>query len=236
MTRPLRLLISSGPTREPLDPVRFISNYSTGYMGSVLTAEALQRGHRVTLVSGPTELPPPRGARVIAIECAEDLRQAMRREAPKADVIIMAAAVSDFQLARPARHKLARRGMLRLRLRATPDIIRTLPRRRGQLVVGFALETADAVARARRKLQAKRLDLIIGQHLPAPASATGRPGNGHGSPFGPNQVKAFFVNAAGRVTRLGRIPKPMLARLILDEIDRLWYGGLHANKETCATC
>jgi len=234
--RPLRFLISRGPTREPLDPVRFISNYSTGFMGHALAVEALARGRRVTLVSGPTELPPPRGARAISIERAEDLRQAMRREAPKADVIIMAAAVSDFQPARPARRKLARRGARRLELRATPDIIGTLPRRSGQLVVGFALESADAVARARRKLVSKRLDLIIGQTMPAPAGARGGPGNGHGSPFGRRPVEAFLLDAGGRVRRPGRIPKPMLARLILDEIDRLWYGGLHANREGCPTC
>ena len=225
MRRPLRFLISRGPTREPLDPVRFISNYSTGTMGQALAVEARARGRSVTLGSGPTELPPPRGARAISIERAEDLRQAMRREAPKADVIIMAAAVSDFQPARPARRKLARRGTRRLQLRATPDIIGTLPRRSGQLVVGFALESADAVARARRKLYAKRLDLIVGQTM-----------NGHGSPFGRRPVEAFLLDAGGKARRLGRIPKSRLARLILDEIDRLWYGGLHANREECPTC
>lgn len=230
MSRSLRVLISSGPTREPLDPVRFISNYSTGYMGQTLAAEAIRRGHRVTLVSGPTEFPPPRRARVIHIERAEDLRQAMRREAPKADVIIMAAAVSDFQPLQTARHKLARRSSLRLRLRATPDIIGTLPRRRGQLVVGFALESDDTVARARRKLRAKRLDLIIGQRMSAPTGAPGRPGNGHGSPFGRRPVEAFLADSGG-VRRLGRIPKTRLARLILDEINRLWYGGLHTKGE-----
>ena len=233
MRRPLHLLISSGPTREPLDPVRFISNYSTGYMGHALAAEALRRGHHVTVVSGSSGLPPPRGARVISVERAGDLQQAMRREAPKADVIIMAAAVSDFQPVRTARRKLARRGALRLHLKATPDIVGTLPRRRGQLVVGFALETANAEARARQKLQAKRLDLIIGQRMPvSPARPEHRPGNGHGSPFGRRPVEAVILDARGSVKRPGRITKPMLARLILDEINRLWYGGLHDTGET----
>lgn len=224
MTCRLRLLISSGPTREPLDPVRFVSNYSTGTMGACLAREALRRGHRVTMVSGPTELLPPRGARVIRVERTREMQQALRREMPRTDVLIMAAAVSDFEPARASRQKLPRRGTLRLALRATPDVVGSLPRRRGQLVVGFALESAEGVARAKQKLKAKRLDLVVGQQM-----------NGT-SPFGPNQVKAFFVNAAGMVTRLGKVSKPRLARVLLDEIEQLWYGGVRLNEEVCPTC
>jgi len=224
MTRPLRILISSGPTREPIDPVRFVSNYSTGYMGSCLAAEALRRGHRVTLVSGPTDLAPPRGARLIRVERAHQMQAALRRQMRRADVLMMAAAVSDFEPARPRAKKLARRGSLRLALKATPDIVGTLPRRRGQLLVGFALETSRGVARARAKLRAKRLDLIVGQHM-----------NG-ARPFGRQRVNAFLLDAAGGVRRLGRLDKPALARIVLDEISGLWYGGMHAKGEGCATC
>jgi len=217
------VLISAGPTREPLDPVRFLSNYSTGYMGQCLVREALARGHRVVLVSGPTDLPPLRGARIIRVEQAREMQQALRRELPKADALVMAAAVADFQPARRSRKKLGRTGTLRLTLTATPDIIGGLPRRPGQVIVGFALETADAKtaqARAARKLRAKRLDLIVGQSMPQ-----ARPRQRRGtSPFGRRTVDAFLLGASGEAKRLGQVSKPKLARAILDEIGRLWYG------------
>ena len=214
----IRLLISSGPTREPVDAVRFLSNYSTGFMGHCLAMEATRRGHRVTVVSGPTAFLPPRGVKIVRVESAEQMRRALRPRLSRADVLIMAAAVCDFQAATPARGKLPRRGTRRLQLRATPDIVASLPRRPGQLIVGFALETAQAFSRAARKLEEKRLDLIVGQTI----SVSG--GNGSGSPFGERPVHAFFLRASGDVTRLGRLSKPALARALLDEIEQLWYG------------
>jgi phosphopantothenoylcysteine decarboxylase/phosphopantothenate--cysteine ligase len=177
----LRVLISAGPTREPIDPVRFLSNESTGYMGARLAAEALARGHRVTVVHGPIAEPLPHGIRREAVVTSADLEQALRRHAPEADVVIMAAAVADFRPARVAAAKLPRRGRLTLRLRATPDLIGRLPRRPGQLVVGFALETGRALSRARRKLAEKRLDLLVAQQ----ANGT--------SPFGRRRVKAWLL-------------------------------------------
>ena len=129
--RPLRVLISAGPTREPIDPVRFLSNYSTGYMGSCLAREAGRRGHRVTLVTGPTEIAPPRGARLVRVERSGQMRAALQRHMRAADVLIMAAAVCDYQPAQMRAHKLPRRGRLVLSLKATPDIVGSLPRRRG---------------------------------------------------------------------------------------------------------
>ena len=211
--RRLRVLISAGPTREPIDAVRFISNYSTGVMGARLVTEARRRGHRVTLVSGPTDVEPPRGTRTIWVERTREMRAALRIEARRADAILMAAAVCDFEAARSLQRKFPRRGQLRLHLKATPDIVKTLPRRPGQLVVGFALETSRAVARAAAKLRSKHLDLIVGQQV-----------NGS-RPFGERPVEAFFVHPAGAVTRLGKVSKAVLARAILDEIEQLWYGG-----------
>ena len=207
--RPLRVLISAGPTREPIDQIRFLSNYSTGYLGSCLASEALRRGHRVTLVSGPTTTPPPRGAKVVRVERAEEMRAALRRQMPQTDVLIMAAAVCDFQAARPQRGKLPRRGRLRLSLKATPDIVGSLPRRRGQLMVGFALESAQALVRAKSKLKQKRLDLIVAQHL-----------NGSGSPFGERPLQAWLLDARSVVTRFGRVSKPRLSKTLFDEIER----------------
>ena len=208
----LRVLISAGATREPIDPVRFLSNYSTGYMGSRLAAEALRRGHRVRVISGPSVEPLPAGAQVVPVVEAREMEQALRRAAGRADVVIMAAAVSDFRPARVATEKLRRRAPLMLRLEATPDIIARLPRRKRQLVVGFALESDRVVPRARVKLRAKRLDLVVAQRA-----------NGTGTPFGNHPVEAWLVGRE-TVAPLGRRSKAAVARVLLDKIEALWYG------------
>ncbi len=211
--RALRVLISAGPTREPIDPVRFLSNYSTGVMGAHLAAETLLRGHRVTVVCGPTSEPFPRGARLIPVEQSAQMARAMHRHAPQADVVIMAAAVSDFRAAPRRLTKIARHGRITLHLRATPDILGSLPRRPGQVRVGFALESSRVVPRARRKLLKKRLDLVLAQQ----ASATQLP-------FGRRAVRAWLLERSGRITRLGVVSKASVARALLDKIEALWYG------------
>jgi phosphopantothenoylcysteine decarboxylase/phosphopantothenate--cysteine ligase len=210
--RRLKLVISAGPTREPIDPVRFISNYSTGYMGSRLAVEALARGHGVVVVRGPTEEPMPAGARVVAVETSDEMARALRREAARADAVLMAAAVCDFQPLRVASRKLARRAHRSLRLQATPDLIAELPRRTGQVRAGFALETGAVIARAQRKLRAKRLDLVLAQRA-----------NGEG-PFGRRSVRAWLVDRQGHVAALGARSKQAIARLLLDKVEALWYG------------
>lgn len=233
LRQPLRLLVTAGPTREPIDAVRFISNYSTGYLGALLAGEALRRGHRVTVICGPITEAMPRRACCVRITTAAELASALRRHAPSADAIIMAAAVADFRPARLARAKLVRRGLVQLRLEPTPDVIGGLRRRAGQVVVGFALETSQPLKRAGRKLREKRLDLIVAQQ-----AAPRRPGAG--SPFGRSRVQAWMLArpvaaaAAGsrlHVTRLGRISKSRLARVLLDKIEAVWYGqaGSHAH-------
>lgn len=220
--RPLRLLISAGPTREPIDAVRFLSNYSTGTMGVCLATEARRRGHRVTLISGPISVRPPRGVHVRWVERTHHMHQQLAHALPTADVLIMAAAVCDFRPRTPRRAKLPRRGQLRLSLVATPDILSSLPRYPGQLRVGFALEATDAVTHAWEKLRAKHLDVIVGQTL----SPSGRlNGNGTSGPFGDRPVNAFLLRASGTSRRLGTISKAALARALLDEIEQLWYGG-----------
>ena len=211
--RRLRVLISAGATREPIDPVRFLSNYSTGYMGSRLAAEALRRGHRVTVVSGPTLEPMPEGARMIQVEGARQMEAKMRRHAAQADAVLMAAAVSDFRPAGARRAKLPRRERFTLRLEATPDVIARVPCRTHQVRVGFALESGAVVPRASKKLRAKRLDLLLAQRL-----------NGDGGPFGRRPVSAWLLARDGGVKRLGRLSKPAVARRILDKVEALWYG------------
>ena len=225
-----RVLISAGPTREPLDPVRYLSNESTGYMGARLAAEALLRGHRVTVVRGPASEPFPRGARIIPVTSANEMERAMRRQARGADAVIMADDGSPLVQLRVYRlvlkksgTKLPRRARLTLTLEATPDIVARLPRRPGRVVAGFALETARVLPHAARKLREKQLDLLVAQ------SAR------RGFPFGRRKVRAWLVERGGRVTDLGWAAKPAVARALLDKIEALWYGQPRRRQATHAT-
>jgi len=161
---PLRFLITAGPTREYLDPVRFLSNDSSGRMGFALAHAAARRGHRVTLVHGPVALAPPPGVKVVPVVSAAEMLATCRRRWPRHQVLIMAAAVADYTPLRPAREKIKKsRRPLILRLRPTPDILAELSRRRrpGQIVVGFALEDRVPRRNAESKLRRKNLDAIV---------------------------------------------------------------------------
>ena len=159
-----RVVVSAGPTREAIDPVRFISNRSSGKMGVALAAAAWRRGADVVLVAGPVSTPLPIGVRVVHVEATDEMRDAVAREVPEADVLIMAAAPADFRPRSPADSKLKKSaGPAPIELEGTPDILgETRPlRRNGIVTVGFALETHDAMTNARAKLEAKGLDLIV---------------------------------------------------------------------------
>jgi phosphopantothenoylcysteine decarboxylase/phosphopantothenate--cysteine ligase len=162
-----RVLVTAGPTQEPIDPVRFIGNHSSGKMGYALAEEARDRGARVTLVSGPTSLPAPAGIETIHITTAAEMGSAVDACGDDADIIIAAAAVADFTPVRTYDQKLKRREMgadeMQIELRPTRDILRTLGERKreGQTLVGFALETASLVDAARAKLIEKHCDLIV---------------------------------------------------------------------------
>lgn len=192
-------------------------------MGAQLATEALARGHRVTVVSGPIDEPLPPAARIIHVEQAGEMERALRRLADRADVIIMAAAVSDFRPARPSSAKLRRRAHVTLTLEATPDLLARFPRRQRQLVVGFSVETGSVVSHAVHKLRRKRLDLLLAQR------ANGR------SPFGRRPVQAWLLERGGAVKRLGRIAKPTVARLLLDKIETLWYGQTYTRGRRAPT-
>lgn len=160
-----RIVVTAGPTREPIDPVRFLGNRSSGRMGYALAAAAWRRGAQVTLVSGPSPLAPPVGVHVVCVETAEQMRAAVAGELPTADALLMAAAVADFRPARPAAAKLKKedRRAPPLPLEPTPDVLRATRALRpaGCVVVGFALETDDALENGRRKLLGKELDLLV---------------------------------------------------------------------------
>ena len=160
----VRVLVSAGRTEEEIDPVRYLSNRSSGRMGFALAREAARRGARVTLVHGPVDVAPPAVDRVTEVRSAAEMKRALGRAFPRCDVLLMAAAVADFTPAKPAGEKI-RRGdeAVSLELKPTPDILRLLAKRRkpGQTVVGFALETTDAEKNARRKLAGKGCDLLV---------------------------------------------------------------------------
>ncbi len=167
----MRILITAGGTREYLDPVRFISNASSGRMGYALTRAALNAGHEVTLITAPTALKPPAGAKIVAVESAAQMFKAVKRQFARCDCLIMAAAVADYTPARPSKTKVKKQtARLTLELKPTPDILRWAGRHKAgsratghgaRIVVGFALEDKDLRASAERKMHEKNLDMIV---------------------------------------------------------------------------
>lgn len=199
-------LVTAGPTREYLDPVRFISNPSSGKMGYALARAARDAGARVILVSGPVALRPPRGMRVVSVVSAADMRRQVVRRYKKADAVIMAAAVSDYRPEKRLARKLKKgRPGIVVRMTRTKDILSDLGKRKGRrLLVGFAAETGDPVAEARRKLAGKNLDMVV-------ANDISRGDYGFGSDFN----RAAIISRCGTVERLPRMRKDRLARIIL---------------------
>jgi len=156
------VLITAGPTREMIDPVRYLTNRSSGRMGYALAEAALRRGARVLLVSGPTALTPPGAAEVTRVESAGEMRQAVMDLLPQATIVIKAAAVSDYRPKSVASQKMKRSGPLTLELEPTADIVSEIARMKGaQLVIGFAAETENVLENARKKLLSKSLDAIV---------------------------------------------------------------------------
>lgn len=202
------VLITSGPTREFLDPVRYLTNASSGAMGFALAAAARAAGARVTVVSGPTVLPPPSGISVVPVTTALEMRRETLKRSAKADAVIGAAAVSDWRVARASAHKIKRNDSpLRLTLIPNPDIIKdaAAKRRPGQLFVGFALETRHATAYAHAKLVRKGLDMVVANGPVSLAS---------------NRIAATLV-ALGWTRRLPPGPKARVAKIVVAEITRL---------------
>ncbi len=207
----LRVLVSAGPTREPFDPVRFISNPSTGKMGYALAREAVRRGARVHLVSGPSALAPPAGVSVHAVTTAAQMNEVVGELARDMDIIVMAAAVSDYRPRERAAHKIKKRDEgLQVTLERTPDILAGLGRRKrpGQTLVGFAAETEQLIANAKEKLRRKNLDLIVANDLT-------EPGSGFASDT--NRVKIIYRN--GRIESLRCMDKADVAAELWDLIE-----------------
>jgi phosphopantothenoylcysteine decarboxylase/phosphopantothenate--cysteine ligase len=206
----VHVLITSGANHEPIDPVRFIGNRSTGKMGYALAKEALDRGAKVTVVTGPADVAPPLAAHVIHANTAVDMRDAVLKHLPEADIVIGAAAIADYRIAEPLTEKHKKDGKgLTLRLVENPDVISevALRKRDDQVIVGFAAETNDLIANAQAKLRKKHLDLIV-------ANAVG----GKDSAIGADAVRATILSAAGEAEALPLLPKSGIAERLFDRL------------------
>ena len=203
-----RVVVTAGPTREPIDPVRYISNRSSGRMGYALAAAAARRGAQVTLVSGPTALTPPPAAGFVPVQTAEEMREAVLHHAERASIVIKAAAVADYRVPHPAEHKIKGKRDLTLELTPNPDILAEVAARAvGAFIVGFAAETHDVVANARAKLQAKGIDLLV-------ANDVSRRDIG----FDAEDNEVLLIDRWGGGRALPRMSKAAVADAILDEI------------------
>ncbi|MBI4634748.1 MAG: bifunctional phosphopantothenoylcysteine decarboxylase/phosphopantothenate--cysteine ligase CoaBC [Candidatus Rokubacteria bacterium] len=203
-----RVLITAGPTREPIDPVRYISNRSSGKMGYALATAAARRGARVTLVSGPTTIAPPPAAVFVPVQTAEEMREAVLHHAREATIVIKAAAVADYRAKRLSPTKIKGKQDLTLELTPNPDILREVAARRtGAFVVGFAAETHDVAANARAKLEAKGIDLLV-------ANDVSRAGIG----FDADENEVLLIDRWGGSRALPRMSKAAVADAILSAI------------------
>jgi len=206
-----KIIITGGATREPIDAVRFISNRSSGKMAVALAESAAKRGAETVLISGSRSVAAPRGARVVDVETADEMRAAIESEWEDADCIVMAAAVCDFKPESVHGGKLKRASSLEIKLVSTEDIVGGLARdRAGRVVVGFALETENEIEAARAKLKKKNLDLIF----------VNNPGR-EGCDFGSDNNAGYLIDGSGGVEEIGLMSKYELADRILDSASAI---------------
>ena len=204
-----KVVVSAGPTREHLDPVRVITNPSSGRMGWALAEAARDRGAHVVLVAGPTTLAPPTGVDTVPVETTEQMLRALQAALTDASALFMAAAPADYRPARASSRKRPRvRGRFTLALEPTPDILATLKRPPGCLMVGFALETGDGIARARGKLKTKRLDYVVLNDALEP-----------GAGFEVTTNKVTLLGRSGAPLELPLLDKRDVAQRILDTVE-----------------
>lgn len=210
----MRVLVTAGPTREALDPVRFISNRSSGKMGYALAQAALESGHSVRLISGPVALAPPPGARLVRVTTAAEMLRAVRRHADRCDVLVMAAAPADWRPQRTAPLKLKKRdGPPRIAWAATPDILKSIAarKRKAQVFCGFAAETHNLAAEARRKLREKNLDVVAANDVSK---------KDRGFESARNALTVYFAD--GRVRRGALATKTTCARWLLGILEEIF--------------
>lgn len=208
----LNFLITAGPTREYLDPVRYLSNASSGRMGYALATAAKRRGHKVVLISGPVEIKPPGGVRTIKVVSARDMYESFKKHFPKADIVVGAAAVSDYRPAENKKEKLKRAlRPLTLKLVPNPDIMHYAGKnKKGRLLIGFALETQDLLKSAKAKLDKKRFDMIIANYPEV---------------IGRNKATVWILDKNSNIVSIPENEKYTIAKRIIDEALELWKAG-----------
>jgi len=207
-----RVLVTAGPTREDIDPVRFLSNRSSGKMGYAVARAAARRGAKVVLVTGPTALETPRGVERVDVRSAEDMLRAVEARFPECTLAVFAAAVADYRAVEPSESKIKRtQDALTLRLEPNPDILATVAREKGdRLVVGFAAETDNVAENARKKLAQKNADVMVANDVTA-----------EGAGFDVDTNMVTLLSCDGRDLALPRLTKAEVAERILDEVLRL---------------
>ena len=206
------VVLTAGPTQEPLDPVRYITNRSSGKMGYALAEDAAARGARVVLVSGPVNIPEPRGVEVVRVRTAVEMRKAVMDHLEEATIIIKSAAVADYHRANPPKQKVKKTAArMSLDLDPTPDILAEVGRKKGdRLLVGFAAETENLIEEAKRKLENKNCDMIV-------ANLVSQEGIG----FESDENEVVLVLRTGETIPVGRAPKREIAHRIFDEMIKL---------------
>src|SRR5580658_10073960 len=206
------VLITAGPTQEPLDPVRFISNRSSGKMGYALAEAASQRGAHVILVSGPVDLADPSGVQVVHVRTALEMHDAVFAHLSEASIIVKAAAVADYHLAQVPRHKIKKTAMrMSLDLDPTLDILAELGRKKGdRLLIGFAAETENLIESARQKLESKNCDMVVANLV-----------NQEATGFEADENEVVLVLSTGETIPLSRAPKRVIADRIFDQVLKL---------------
>jgi phosphopantothenoylcysteine decarboxylase/phosphopantothenate--cysteine ligase len=210
----IRILVTAGPTREPIDPVRFLSNRSTGRMGFALAEAAALRGGEVTLIAGPVSLPAPPAKSYREVCTAEEMYNEVRDALPDSDWLIMSAAVADFRPSSISVEKIKKGGKdsLSLELSRNPDILREVAALKGsRLFIGFAAETKDPVEGAKRKMKKKKLDLIVANDV-----------SGTETGFASEENRATLIDRNGNMEDLPRMPKRVMADRILDNALKIW--------------
>jgi len=201
----VRFLITAGPTREAIDPVRYLSNRSSGKMGYAMAETAIEAGHEVVLISGPVSLNAPAGAQLMPIQTSDELYDAVHRRLTDCDVLVMCAAVADYKPATISAQKIKKHDKpFSLALTPTRDILRSLPQDRQFLVVGFAAETSDVEANAQKKLREKNCDIVVANDVSDPNS---------GMEADENEVTIFF--RGGEKKKIPRTSKKILARELI---------------------
>ena len=201
----MRFVITAGPTREAIDPVRYLSNRSSGKMGYALAEAAVVAGHDVVLISGPTNLDAPPGAKFVSILTSDEMHDAVHQHLRDSDVVVMCAAVADYKPAKPAAHKIKKSDQpFALELIPTRDILRSLPQDRQFLVVGFAAETNEVAENARKKLRAKNCDIIVANNVSDPS---------YGMESDENEVTVFLKS--GEEEKIPRASKKNVARALI---------------------